>query len=246
MSRRIQKCGKLDDMGNYLCIKEEDKCPINDIQVTFSEDEELERLNYSHIIVNSKYFYFSSNTEKPIISKLKVAEEGKLCIDRTHFHTRYPQYILDSNFMYYGCRHKINGELFEKDIQVLDYKTKKQIYQDSKVDINSKYNYHDYDYPFYSLEANMTLYPERYIGYDKKCLSSSDVFNADISPFNEEIVGNINRLVTELISNNVFIKWFSLISFIILLIVTPILNITINYRIIFFLFRIKRIIHIFF
>jgi hypothetical protein len=220
-----KKCGKLDDMGNYLCIKEEDQCPINDIQVTFSEDEELERLNYSHVIVNNKYFYFSSATEKPIISKLKVAEEGKLCIDRTYFHTLYPQYILDNNFMYYGCRHKINGELFEKDIQALDYKTKKQIYQDSKVYIYNKYDYLDYDYPFYSLEANMTLYAERYIGYDKKCLSASGVFDAENSPFNEDIVVNINRLVGELISNNVYIKWFSIVSTIILLSTSILLNI---------------------
>ena len=221
-----KKCGKLDDMGNYLCIKEEDQCPINDIQVTYSYNEELERLNYSHIIVNNKYFYFSSATEKPIISKLKIAEEGKLCIDRTYFYTRYPQYILDNNFIYYGCKHKINGELFEKDIQALDYKTKKQIYQDSKVYIYNKYNYPDYDYPFYSLEANMTLYPERYIGYDKKCLSASGVFDPDNSPFNEEIVDKINILVSELISNNAYIKWFSVFSFFILVIANVGFNIT--------------------
>ena len=89
-----KKCGKLDDMGNYICVKENDECPINDIKVTDLRDEELERLNYSHIIINYKYFYYTNTSEKPVISKLKVAEEGKICADTARYYTKYPQYNL--------------------------------------------------------------------------------------------------------------------------------------------------------
>ena len=213
-----KKCGKLDDMGNYICIKKDENCPINDIQVRISKDEELEKLNYAHIIANDKYYYFTNTSEKPVINKLKVAEEGKICIDRTYFHTNYPQWILDNNFEYYGCRNKINGEIFEKDIQALDYRTKKQIYNDSGIDLDYIYKHSGYDYPFYSLEANMTLYPQRYIGYDKKCLSNSGVFDIDNSPFNGKKIKAINNIVDELFSNNTIIKWVSLPSLVILLV----------------------------
>ena len=215
-----KKCGKLDDMGNYLCIKEDedDQCPMNDIQVTLSEDEELEKLNYSHIMVNNKYYYFTNTSEKPIISKLKVVEEGKKCIYKKYYYTSYPQWILDNNFKYYGCRYGINGVFFEKDIQILDYKTKKQIYNDSDFDFNSTFYNYDYDYPIYSLEANMTLYSQRYIGYNKKCLIENNVFDIDKSPFNEKIINETNALINEISSNNDSIYGSSLASFIILLI----------------------------
>ena len=150
-----KKCGKLDDMGNYICVNETEECPINDIKVTYFRDEELERLNYSHIIINFKYFYYTNTSEKPVISKLKVAEDGKICADIEHYYTRFPQYILDNNFLYYGCRNKI-GEFLEKNIEILDNRTKKQIYSDSNVNLN-KYSNQDSDYPFYSLEANMSF-----------------------------------------------------------------------------------------
>ena len=223
-----KKCGKLDDMGNYLCIKEEDQCPINDIQVTFSDNEELERLNYSYIVVNNKYFYYTNNAKKPVISKLKVAEGGKVCFDKKMLYTQYPQYILDNNFMYYGCRHGINGEIFAKDIEVLDYRTKKQILQDSDINLNNYYSSDDCEYPFFSLEANMSLYLQRYVGFNKECLIENGVFNVDNvdkSPFNQTILNTANQLIDELLSINTFIKWFSLGSFIILFLFSACLNI---------------------
>ena len=220
-----KKCGKLDDMGNYLCIKEEDECPINDIQVTFSDNEELERLNYSYIVVNNKYFYYTNKAKKPVISKLKVAEGGKVCFDKKLLYTQYPQYILDNNFMYYGCRHGIDGEIYAKDIQVLDYRTKKQIYRDSDINLNKIYSSSESDYPLYSLEANMSLYLQRYPGFDKKCLIENGVFDVDKTPFNQTLLDTSNQLIDELLSINTFIKWFSMSSFIILFLFSAGLNI---------------------
>ena len=99
-----KKCGKLDDMGNYLCIKENDECPINDIKVTLSQQPDLENLNYSYILINNKFFYYSNTSEKPVITKLEVTEEGKLCMNKSNIYTKYPQYILDNNFQYYGLQ----------------------------------------------------------------------------------------------------------------------------------------------
>ena len=40
-------------------------------------------------------------------------------MDRSRYHTDYPQYILDNNFTYYGCKHKIDGKLYE-NFEILD------------------------------------------------------------------------------------------------------------------------------
>jgi hypothetical protein len=98
-----KKCGKLDDMGNYLCFPENEECPINDIISSTTRREDLENKNYSFITVNdNKYLYYSNHeVDKPVISKFKVVE-GKLCADRTYIHSDYPQYILDKQFEYYG------------------------------------------------------------------------------------------------------------------------------------------------
>ena len=156
-------------MGNYLCFPENEECPINDIISSTTRREDLENKNYSFITVNdNKYLYYSNHeVDKPVISKFKVVE-GKLCADRTYIHSDYPQYILDKQFENYGCRHKINDQLYEDYVE-LDSMTKGDFYTRSDLDLNifEYYNKSSFEYPIYSLEANVSLYSERYIGYDK-------------------------------------------------------------------------------
>ena len=219
-----KKCGKLDDMGNYLCIKEDDDCPINDIKVTVSQQPDLEKLNYSYILINNKFFYYSNTSEKPVVTNLEVTEEGKLCVDKSNIYTKYPQYILDNNFQRYGCRNKINGELYEKDIEVLDTRTKKQLYNDSNIDMDSLYNSKNYEYPFYSLEANMALYPKRYLGFDKKCLLENGIFDIENSPLKDEKIQKKVQITNDVLFINNYIKWLSIISILIELIACGICN----------------------
>ena len=220
-----KKCGKLDDIGNYLCVKEYDDCPINDIKVTNSKRSDLENLNYSYILINNKYLYYSNTSDKPVITKLKVAEEGKLCINKGFFYTKYPQYILDNNFKNYGCRHKINGELYEKDVEALDIRTKRQLYNDSNVKIDSFYPSSLYGFPFNSLQAKMTLYPKRYIGYNKKCLLENGISDFENFPFKEGKISQINQIINDAIYINSFIKWFSICSLFIELIACGVFDI---------------------
>ena len=223
-----KKCGKLDDFGNYLCIEENDECPINDIKVTNSRDEEYEKLNYSYIIINdNKYLYYTNTSEKPVISKLKVVEDGILCIDKTQFFTKFPQYILDHNFNNYGCR-PINGNFYEKDIEILDYRTKEILYKDSDINLAKTFPNYKYGYPFSSLKANMTLYPHRYIGFDKKCFIENGVFDINNNPFTEIKTNNINELVSDIIFINNFTKWFSAFSIIIELLASAFCDIIVD------------------
>ena len=72
----------MDDYGNYLCIKESEDCPVNDIQVTKSMDEELEKLGYSHIIINDeKYLYYTNTSDKPVITRHRCPSCGSTNIN---------------------------------------------------------------------------------------------------------------------------------------------------------------------
>ena len=204
-----KKCGKLDDMGNYLCLPENEECPINDIIFSDHPREDLENLNYTYTNLGDKYFYYTnSSKDKPVISKLKVVE-GKLCVDKSYFYTDYPQYILDENFDHYGCKIKIDDQLYE-NIEELDYLTKGEFYNYSGLYLKNEYNFLSYDYPFNLLEANMFLYPKRYIGFDKKCLMENGAFDI----YSETKIKKINESVTYFLHVNNFTLWFSIISFI--------------------------------
>lgn len=207
-----KKCGKLDEMDNYLCIPNDEDCPINDIIISNEINDELLEHNYSYInISNNKFLYYTNSSNKSVISKLKVAE-GKLCMDRTYFYTDYPQYILDNNFKYYGCKHKINGEYYE-NIEVLDNRTKNEFYLDSNLSLLNYFAIWRYDYPLYSLNANVSLYPKRYIGYNRNCLKKHGVFDFNSFPFTEEKINEVNDIISYVFSKNTVIKWLSIIFF---------------------------------
>ena len=209
-----KKCGKLDDMGNYLCVPESEECPINDIKVKNGRSAELEAQNYYYSnISGDKYFYYTNNSNNPVISKLKVTE-GKLCMDRTYIHTDYPQYILDNNFQNYGCKHKIDGKLYESNFEVLDTSKKADLYKNSDLNINRIYEKWYYDFPLHSLEAEMTLYPQRYIGFKKNCLKKNGAFSSGKFPFSEENLKEKDRIMENTLFYNKYTLWFSIISFI--------------------------------
>ena len=206
-----KKCGKLDNMGNYLCLPEEEECPINDIIVSDKERDDLE--NYNYILIGNKFYYYSNSTDKPIITKLKVVE-GKMCMDRSYYYTEYPQYILDNNFPYYGCQNKIEGKLYDDNIEYLDYRKKKDFYLEDGFNLNEYFSQWYYDFPFYSLEAKMSLYPQRYIGYDKQCLIKNGVLDPKNNPFEEKKIKEMDKVIVNAVNKNNFTKWFSIISFI--------------------------------
>ena len=213
-----KKCGLLDDMGNYLCLPEEEACPINDIKVTDRRSPELEGKNYNFSYIGGRYFYYTNTSNNPVIVKMKVTE-GKICMDRTYKHSDYPQYILDNNFKYYGCKHKIDGKLYQDNLDILDVRKKADLYEDSNLQLYTTQYYGRwyYDFPFFSLEANMNLYSQRYIGYDKKSLMKNGAFELDDSLFNEKKINEINEKITKTISNSKYEIWYSAISFLIIL-----------------------------
>jgi hypothetical protein len=90
---------------------------------------------------------------------------------------------------------------------------KGDFYNNSGLDLNTEFYYHAfyYEYPFYSLEANVSLYSERYIGYDKKCLLENGALNIENSAFNEDKVNEMDIVITNTLRINNYTKWFSIV-----------------------------------
>lgn len=208
-----KKCGKLDDYGNFLCLPENEECPINDIISSDIERPDLIADNYSYINVGKKLLYFTNKkVDKPVITKLKAGER-KVCNYKSYHYTDYPQYILDKNFDNYGCRYLIKGKLLEERKDIIDNMTKKELYEYSDVGIFTEEKYNDewHDFPFYSLDEEIDLYPKTFIGFNKKCLLENGGLNLNSLFPNGEDVKNINS--EKMLKYNNLISWFSLFGF---------------------------------
>ena len=186
-----KKCGKLDESGNYLCLPEDELCPINDIYIYDEKQNSSNISNFTELSEDGKYIYYTNNSpEKSLITKLKVAE-GQLCLTKGYYYTEYPQFILDDHFDLYGCRYKIKGKLYDDSITHLDYISKYNFYNQNNFSIYSRYNI-SCEYPYFSLKANMFLYAKRYIGFNKKCMKDNNI-DIDNKMFENDYINKINN-----------------------------------------------------
>ena len=204
-----KKCGKLDDMGNYLCLPKNESCPINDIIILNEKNNILtENGTYEEHEIGGKYLYFTNNdTDKPLITKLKTAEE-KLCAGKGYYYTKYPQFILDEHFDLYGCRYKILESLYDESVTRLDFITKNDLYNDNNFSMYSRYN-DSCEYPYFSLNAEIFLYPKRYIGFNKKCLKENNI-DVDNKIFKNENIDKINNSLLKNRRQHNILIWLSI------------------------------------
>ena len=208
-AKGYKKCGKLDESGNYLCLPEEEACPINDIQIYNNETKNLQNLSdYNEIYEGNKTIYYTNKSnEKALITKLKVAE-GQLCLTKGYYYTEYPQFILDEHFDLYGCRYKINGKLYDDTVEHLDFITKNQFYNQNEFSLFSRYN-NSCEYPYFSLNAEMFLYAKRYIGFNKKCMKDNNI-NIDNKMFENEYINKINNNLLKNRRQHSILIWVSI------------------------------------
>lgn len=201
-----KKCGKLDDMGNDLCMPEKDPCPINDIIIS-NEALNNSNITYKMFKMEDKYIYFTNKSNNPIITKLKTAE-GKLCAGKGYYHTDYPQFILDSNFDKYGCRFKINGSIFDESIIKLDRMKKYELYDYNNFSMYSRYN-DSCEYPYYNLNEEIFLYVKRFIGFNKQCLKVNNL-DIDSTLFDDKTINKINESLLKNRMQHRILIWISI------------------------------------
>ena len=201
-------CGKLDDTDNYLCILEDENCPVNDIMILNERNDSLND-TYESYKIGNKYLYFTNlSFEKPLITKLKTAE-GKLCAGKGYYYSDYPQFILDENFDLYGCRYKINGSVYDQSITKLDTKSKFELFNDNNFSMYyDRYN-DTCEYPYFSLNAEVFLYSKRYIGFSKKCLKKNGL-TIDDDKYKNQSIYDINDNLLKNRRHHKILIWVSI------------------------------------
>jgi hypothetical protein len=163
----MKQCGTLDSSGNLLCVDKYTNCPINKIVMQTNDRSKPTDHNYSQISLGYTNLFFTNEAvENSIIMELKLSE-GDVCVDPGEKNTQYSQYILDVDYYNYGCKNKINGNLYDDRFVKLDSIVKRDLFAQNQ--ITSVLNSLPY-YPYSSLDANVDLFTRPYIGWNIQCV----------------------------------------------------------------------------
>lgn len=181
----MKKCGKIDDMDNYLCVNKEDSCPITDIIITNS-NETLQDYDSINLTDNKRLLFTTLPTKGKIIKSLKVTE-GKPCLNSIYTESVYPQFPLDNSFEYYICpsiHYKGDYLYYNKDNVILDSMNKSSFYAMNGLD-NMRFRFsRKVDFPYNSLDETVNLYTSYYYGYKSSCISDASKYFAKFSDEN--------------------------------------------------------------
>ena len=116
----FKKCGFLDSNNRIMCIEENNDCPINKIIINNNEISPND-YNYKTIpLNNNKYLHYTNESINNAIIVNFTISSGIPCSDPNEINTKYPQYILDGNFLRYICSKKINGKLNDNIYTFID------------------------------------------------------------------------------------------------------------------------------
>ena len=78
-----KKCGKLDSHNNILCVKKDEECPINKLQIRKIENKKnIYDINESIISLNKDYelvFSSNENSNDSLIIQIDISQDNKTC-----------------------------------------------------------------------------------------------------------------------------------------------------------------------
>jgi hypothetical protein len=157
-------CGLLDSIDSLLCIKDEDKCPLNFIQI-ISKGQEAKQdfaTKTQPISNGDKTLVFSNENNKGRIVNQFTVLDHKPCADAAENRIQ-----LDA--VEYKCKNEIAGKLFDESWQFLDDMPLEQFVDDNALTAQMS------QYPFYSQLKNrkLSLFYRNYIGLNETCRNLS-------------------------------------------------------------------------
>ena len=170
----LKQCGKLDTLGNLLCIPLEDTCPINKIVIQPESKEPPSDFKYKDLNLADKFklYYTNEAIQEKILVHIKISE-GDVCVDSNQHNTKFPgkSYILDGDYNNLGCTNKIRNSEYDNRYEMIDTYPKQQVYFDNGL----KYLIGKLpEYPLSNLNADLSIYLRPYIGWKIYSSSSSD------------------------------------------------------------------------
>ena len=98
--------------------------------------------------------------------------------------------------------------MYDESVTRLDFITKNDLYNDNNFSMYSRYN-DSCEYPYFSLNAEIFLYPKRYIGFNKKCLKENNI-DIDNKIFKNENIDKINNSLLKNRRQHNILIWLSI------------------------------------
>jgi hypothetical protein len=194
-----KKCGKLDTLGNHLCIEEKLNCPPSEVIVD----------------PNSKRFElkYTNHTDTGfILTELKITD-GEICINSDNERQFYESdYLLIQSSGKSGCYSKVGdyGEVYHDKsgrYKVLDEYTKSEFYKDN--DLLKPIRDYLPAYPHID-HVDVNLYTGIYIGWKASC----KVFgHSNLSSLDDRIISHFNSIESN--TYTICLTFFLLLVFLI-------------------------------
>ena len=191
-------CGLLDTTGTKYYIDNNEECPINKIIINNEKNIKIKDEKYSFTtleLIKDKYYlhysnnYYDNNEDNNnaflLTNESFIISEGYPCINPEEINTYHIQYILSNAQNLYVCNTNIDNKREDtRYLKIIDIQ-KDKLYEDNDINLDNFFNY-----PF--KDADLTLYQLGYIGTD--------------SYFNNEIIPNINKIISYVYSISDFNK----------------------------------------
>ena len=194
---KYRKCGKIDSLGNLLCVEEDLKCPLNYFKISNQTIS-----NYTSSIIkfqleNNEFAYFSNEyIEQDILIDFKITESLP-CVDPSEESYDKDPYILEKNNVK-SCQTNYG-----------------QQYKDSRYSVIDSFNYYDLlknnslsiYYDNNSPENNRLkyLFERPYIGFNFTCRKELNFkLRKDISTVFKDILKDF-----EIFHYIAYMVWFS-------------------------------------
>ena len=207
----FKKCGFLDSNKRIMCIEENNNCPINRIIINNNKTSPKD-FNYTTLSLNNNKFlhYTNESINSYIIVNFSIST-GTPCINPNEINTKYPQYILDKNFKKYICTDKILNEFYDNFFIKLDTIKKSELYKQNNVNtiLNKLYNY-----PYFSLEEDISLFIRSYFGIDKFCIEFEEKFYINKLLEIDNFINKKKFIYVHLILSGIFFLVHIIINFV--------------------------------
>jgi len=165
-----KKCGKIDSLGNILCIKNELNCPINDIIIT--SDNSNPPVGYITVDIpqqsntsTTKIYYTNTKTDNNIILYTKISDKQP-CADPS-----YRNYFNNSVGIIDSFYEKSNCSLVNNKYHDTDYKEIGSWNFEDLLQYNDIYNSTIIFYNAMNINLNhsVSLYGKNYVGIKQSC-----------------------------------------------------------------------------
>jgi hypothetical protein len=165
-----RQCGRLDNLGNSLCVDANSDCPINDIKIGKNLSSVITLADYKSLSLSNGYSLYFSN--KKVNSSIYInfdVSEGGVCIDPTEHNYRSKIYPLFKDQDPYDCDNKINGTVFDIRYTMKDKYNTNEFFLENNNLLGKLKSLPKWEEEYYNKSTEIELYSRPFISWKKEC-----------------------------------------------------------------------------